>query len=491
MIRRIAILEPKGERLHLFSRYQLPRLGGVLLATILRDRGYEARAFFLSQREILTRELEREADLIAISSITATAPVAYALGDYYRSLGKRVVMGGPHVTFLSEEALAHADFCILGEGEEPLVKLVEALDRGESPQNVPGLAWLAEGRLQLNPAADPLQDLDRLPFPDFTLLDSGGRKLGGPIGRAMVPIQTSRGCPCDCTFCSVTCMFGRRYRYRSTGNVLAELARYDPRKHYLFFYDDNFTSNPRRAKELLEAMIAEGLGFNWVTQVRSDVARDPEMLDLLKEAGCQVLFIGFESVDPGALREMRKSQSLEEIERAIVEIRRRRIHVHGMFVFGFDADTPATTRCSVDFALRKRIDSCQFMILTPFPGTALFQRLKHENRILDYDWETYDGHHVKFQPRRFSPWELQKAQILAHIRFFRLGRVFRRLLAGSGRAWVIGLYAHVISRRWLHWEKPYLRRLLGYVTSISRALREPAPGPWRAPRARGTPSAPR
>lgn len=285
MIRRIAILEPKDERLHLFSRYQLPRLGGVLLATILRDRGYEARAFFLSQREILTRELEREADLIAISSITATAPVAYALVDHYRCLGKRVVMGGPHVTFLREEALAHADFCILGEGGEPL-------DRGESPQNVPGLAWLTEGRLQLNPAADPLQDLDRLPFPDFTLLDSGGRKLGGPIGRA-------------------------------------------------------------------------------------------------------------------------------------------------------------TTRCSVDFALRKRLDSCQFMILTPFPGTTVFQRLKRENRILDYDWETYDGHHVKFQPLHFSPWELQKAQIVAHIRFFRLARVFRRLIAGNARAWVIGLHAHVISRRGL------------------------------------------
>jgi hypothetical protein len=166
--------------------------------------------------------------------------------------------------------------------------------------------------------------------------------------------------------------------------VLAELARYDPRKHYLFFYDDNFTSNPRRAKELL------------------------------KEAGCQVPFIGF------------------------------------------DADTPTTTRCTVD-----------------------------------YDWETYDGHHVKFQPRHFSPWELQKAQIVAHIRFFRLGRVFRRLLSGSGRAWVIGLYAHGISRRWLHWENPYLRRLLGCVTSISRALREPAPGLWRAPRAQGAPSAPR
>jgi radical SAM superfamily enzyme YgiQ (UPF0313 family) len=476
MIRRIAVLEPKGERLHLFSRYELPRLGGVLLATILRDRGYDARAYFLSRQEILARELDREADLIAISSITPTAPIAYELADHFRRRGKPVVMGGPHVTFLPAEALAHADYCILGEGEVPLVRLVETLNAGEPLDRVPGLAWLADGQLQAGPAAEPVADLDSLPFPDFSLLDSGGRRLGGPFGRAMVPIQTSRGCPFDCTFCSVTCMFGRRYRYRSTANVLAELERYDPRRHYLFFYDDNFTSNRARTRELLERMSERRPIFNWVTQARSDVARDPEVLDLLARAGCQVLFIGFESVDPVALKEMHKSQSLAEIEQAIREIRRRRIHVHGMFVFGFDADSPASVRSTVDFALRKRVDSCQFMILTPLPGTRLYERLRAEGRILDYDWETYDGHHVKFRPRLFTPWQLQKAQILAHARFFRLSRVFRRLFAGSLRAWVIGLYAHVMSRRWLRWEKAYLQRLVGYVTSISRALRRALPG---------------
>ena len=475
MIRRIAILEPKGERLHLFSRYELPRLGGVLLATILRDRGYEARAHFLNSREILELELDREADLIAISSITPTAPVAYALADHFRARGKTVVMGGPHVTFLPEEALAHADYCILGEGEIPFPRLVDALNGREPLEGVPGLAWLRDGQLAVNPASDPVADLDSLPFPDFGLLDTGGRKIGGPIGRAMVPIQTSRGCPFDCTFCSVTCMFGRRYRYRSTANVLAELERYNPRKHYLFFYDDNFTSNRRRAKELLEQMIERRLGFSWVTQVRSDVARDPELLDLMRKAGCQVLFIGFESVDPKALAEMHKSQSLEEIDQAIREIRKRRIHILGLFVFGFDADTPESARSTVDFALRKRIDSSQFMILTPLPGTSLFESLKRQNRIVDYDWETYDGHHVKFLPRRFSLWELQKAQILAHARFFRLSRVYQRLFRGHFRAWLIGLYARVISRRWLRWEQGYLQKILGYVTSVSRALRARQP----------------
>lgn len=469
MIKRIALLEPKGERLHVFSRYELPRLGNIILATLMRDRGYEVRAYFLSRSEILSQDLQ--ADLIAISAITPTVTVAYALADHFRARGIPVVMGGPHVTFLPEEGLQHADYCVMGEGEIPFPHLVEALNRGEPLQSVPGLAWKKDGQVVLNPPAAAVEDLDALPFCDFSLLDTGGRRLGGPIGRAMVPIQTSRGCPFNCTFCSVTCMFGRRYRHRSTQNVLAELERYNPRKHYLFFYDDNFAANRRKTKELLEQMIERRLGFNWVTQVRTDVAKDGEMLDLMKRAGCQVLFIGFESVDPIALKEMKKSQTREEVEHSIREIHRRRIHIHGMFVFGFDADTPATARSTVDFAIRKKIDTSQFMILTPLPGTELFETLKKQNRILDYDWETFDGHHVKFLPRRFSLWGLQKAQILAHARFFTLGRVFQRLLRGSFRAWLVGLYAHVISRKWLKWERPYLDRISGYVASLSRALR--------------------
>jgi radical SAM superfamily enzyme YgiQ (UPF0313 family) len=266
-------------------------------------------------------------------------------------------------------------------------------------------------------------------------------------------------------------MFGRRYRYRSTENVLAELSLYNPRRHYIFFYDDNFTSNRNRTKELLNQMIERRLGFNWMTQARSDVGRDPELLDLMRKAGCDVLFIGFESVHPAALTEMHKSQTPKDIATAIRQIRKRGIHVHGMFVLGFDADTPATARSTVDFALRKRIDTCQFMILTPLPGTFLFESIKRENRFVNYDWETFDGHHVNFLPRRFTLWELQSIQIQAHARFFRLGRVLLRLFEGRFRAWRMGQYARFFSRRWLIWERSYLQRIRGYVTAPSRPLR--------------------
>jgi radical SAM superfamily enzyme YgiQ (UPF0313 family) len=206
-------------------------------------------------------------------------------------------------------------------------------------------------------------------------------------------------------------------------------------------------------------MIGKRLLFPWSTQVRSDVARDPEMLDLMADAGCTALYIGFESVDPGALKEMRKGQTVEMVRASIREIRKRKIHVHGMFVFGFDSDTPATARETVSFALKEKIDSAQFLLLTPLPGSAFYERMRSEGRIVDERWDTYDAHHVKFAPARFTPWELQLAQIEAHTRFYSPLRVLRRLLRGRLTAFLVGMYANALNRRWLRKERGYLRFL--------------------------------
>ncbi len=459
MISRITLIEPKNDHLHIFSKFVLPRLGSILLATIMRDRGYTAEALFMSRKEILARGVE--ADLVGISTISATATSAYALADHFRQRGIPVVFGGPHVTFLPEEALEHGDYCIAGEGETGLPLLVEALNSGGSLSGVPGLVWKENGVIRKNPVAPPIEDLDSLPYPDLGLLDMGRmRKIGVQgIGRPTVPIQTSRGCPFDCTFCSVTGMFGRGYRHRSTANIIAELTRYDPKKDILFFYDDNFAANPRKTKELLREMIRLRLGFTWSTQVRSDIARDREMLDLMAEAGCNTLYIGFESVDPAALKEMKKNQTVAEIRHAIREIRKRRIHIHGMFVFGFDSDTPATARTTVSFALTEKIDSAQFMILTPLPGSGFYTKIIAEGRLIDSAWDTYDAHHVKFLPRGFTPWELQRAQITAHARFYSPWHVVARLLRGSTAGFFVGVYAGALNRRWQRLERDYLRRL--------------------------------
>ena len=230
MISRITLIEPKNDHLNIFSRFVLPRLGSTLLATILRNRGYAAEALFMSRKEILARGLE--ADLVGISTITATATTAYALADHFREKGIPVVFGGPHVTFVPEEALEHGDYCIMGEGETGLPLLIETLNTGGSLSEVPGLAWKDNGVVRKNPVAPPIEDLDGLPFPDLRLLDTGRMKKIGVqgIGLPTIPVQTSRGCPFDCTFCSVTGMFGRGYRHRSTSNIIAELRNYNPKR---------------------------------------------------------------------------------------------------------------------------------------------------------------------------------------------------------------------------------------------------------------------
>jgi radical SAM superfamily enzyme YgiQ (UPF0313 family) len=454
----IAFIEPVAETLHIFTKFKLPRLGSILLATIMRDRGYDARVYIEKKNQIMAMDLD--ADMVAISTITATALSAYELADHFRARGVPVVMGGPHVTFMVEEALEHADYVIRGEGETALPALSAALESGAPLSGVPGLAFRDSGRTIMNESALPVDDLDSLPFPDFDLVRNYRKSL--VLGKQTIPVQTSRGCPFDCTFCSVTGMFGRRYRFRSTEHVIAELRRYEPKNTVIFFYDDNFTANPRRAKELLRAMIASGLGFEWSTQVRADVARDPELLDLMRAAGCATLYIGFESVDPGALKEMKKSQTVDDMRFAIREIRARGIHVHGMFVFGFDADTAATSRETVRFAIREKIDTAQFLVLTPFPGTEFYREMTEQRRIIDHHWAHFDAHHVKFRPARISGLALQREQIRAHTIFYGPRRIIARLFRGKIAAFVIGLYAQHLNRRWQRAEHSFLLWLKYY-----------------------------
>jgi radical SAM superfamily enzyme YgiQ (UPF0313 family) len=475
MVQKISFIEPKNDHLHIFSRYELPRLGGILLATLMKEKGFQTEAIFMKTRDVL--RLAIQPDLVAISTITPTAQSAYAIGDAMRTKGIPVVYGGPHVTFFPEEALEHGDYCIVGEGEVAMPSLVEALNGGRPFSEVPGLVWRENGVIRRTPTAPPLENLDLLPFPDFSLLRMGFRKKMGSInfGHSIIPMQTSRGCPFDCSFCSVTEMFGRHYRHRSTESIIEELSRYDPKHNFIFFYDDNFAANAGRTKELLRAMIERKLGFQWSTQVRADVARDPELLDLMVRAGCGTLYIGFESVDPQSLKEMKKNQTVDEIRQAIALIRKRKIHIHGMFILGFDSDSPEKARATVKFAIKEKIDSVQFMILTPLPGTETYFKLRDEGRIIDQAWDTYDAHHVKFRPLHFSPWELQWAQIEAHSRFYSPRQVVLRLFRGRPLGFVIGVYANALNKRWQRQEKKYLRWLRHASENLRAAISHRTP----------------
>ena len=402
--------------------------------------------------------------LVGISTITATVKRGYALADECRALGIPVILGGPHVTFLPDEALTHAELVVRGEGEGAMNALLDLWHAGyvkaadTEYARVPNLSWQdATGAIRHNPKAPWLNDLDGLPVPDFSLAD--GTADCGFGGKKTVMVQTSRGCPFDCSFCSVTGMFGKKFRYRSVESVLQEVRRYNTRDHVVFFCDDNFTANKRRARELAEAMIRERFRFQWSTQVRTDLARDPELVRLMKRAGCHTVFIGFESVNPKSLTEMKKSQSLEDIQNAIRVVQGAGIHIHGMFVFGFEEDDWLTVEATVRLAREVKLTSVQLLILTPLPGSELYERLGSEGRITSWDWDLYDTHHVVFRPTGFTSFELQCAQVYGHTRLYTLPENLKKVATGRLVAAGLSFYAWKINRDWQKRNQPYLRGL--------------------------------
>jgi radical SAM superfamily enzyme YgiQ (UPF0313 family) len=330
----------------------------------------------------------------------------------------------------------------------------DAWTSGRDFSKVPNLSFREDGKAVHHPVEPLTRSLDDLPYPDFSLLSGKRRSIAG---RSTIPVQTSRGCPFDCSFCSVTGMFGRRVRCRSTQNIIEELRRYDSRRNVIFFYDDNFTANRVRAKELLTAMIHEKFHFQWSTQVRADIARDSELVGLMKEAGCHTLYIGFESVNPDSLKAMKKEQTVEEITEAVRVLHRAKINIHGMFVYGFDEDDWKTVKETVKFARRAKLMSTQFLILTPFPGSNFFTRMERQKRIAFHDWNLYDAHHVVFQPKRFSLYDLQRAQIFSHKKFYSLRDSWKKLFRGKWIDIGISAYARNLNRVWQKNNRTFLR----------------------------------
>jgi anaerobic magnesium-protoporphyrin IX monomethyl ester cyclase len=437
MKRKIIFIEPKSINLHIFKQFKLPRLGLFILGSMMKKRGWDVEIIIEEANKINFKKIN-DADMVGISTITATANRAYAIADKIRLMGIPVIMGGPHVTFLPEEALNHADFVIKGEGERSLMSFIDEWEKDRDYNNVPNLAYIKNGILINNPINDFIENLDELPYPDFSQLK----------GSQIVPIQTSRGCPFDCEFCSVTGMFGKRYRFRSVENILDELKQYDSKKHYIFFYDDNFTANRIRAKELLNAMIKNKLKFKWSTQVRTDIVKDLELVKLMKKAGCTVLYIGLESVNPDSLLAMKKNQTVADISNALKILTKHKFHIHGMFVYGFDDDTKKTVNETIRFAKKAGLTSTQFLILTPLPGSELYEKMKSEKRIIFDDWSLYDTHHVVFQPKNFDIFELQWAQIRSHKKFYSVISIIKRIIFGKWLSVAVSHYARGLNKRW-------------------------------------------
>jgi anaerobic magnesium-protoporphyrin IX monomethyl ester cyclase len=457
---KIRLIEPAPPSVNILSYGFYPRLGLPLIGAALKAAGHDVRIYCPQVAPIDAADVA-ESDLVGISSTTSTAPAAYALADELRAAGLLVILGGAHPTFVPDDALPHADFVARGEGGDGLMlELLQALAGERELETVRGLSFRSDGRAVHNELRERCADLDVLPVPDLSLI-AGAERIHE------TPIMTSLGCPFDCTFCTVTMMFGRKYRTRSPESVIAELEAKRPSA--VFFYDDNFAADRRRLKELLQMMIDRGLTPKWQAQVRTDVARDEELLGLMRRSGCHRLALGLESVDQATLDGYEKSQTVEDIAGAIATLHRHHIKVHGMFVVGADSDTVRTAGDTVEFAERHRIDSLMLNVLTPGAGTKQYEMMHAGDRVFEQRWQFYDGQHVIFSPLQMTPLELQTSVVEGYRRFYSLRRAFGHLAhLRFGNA-----LEHFWGRLFIYrWQKDPANR--AYLEELERRSRRPA-----------------
>ncbi len=444
---KIRLIEPKAAGLNVFDQAKLPRLGLPLIGRLLADLGHDVRIYVETLAPVDWTDVGN-ADLVGFSALTTTAPVAYGLAGQIRQLGIPTVIGGPHVTFLADEALDHCNYVVRGEGQMTMLELASALQAGPQADlgGIAGLSYRdAAGNKRHNPARPMCSraEFAALPAPDLKL-------IVGYEHMTNVPIMTQWGCPFDCDFCGVIRMFGRLVRARPVEAVLDELELY---REFggVFFYDDNFIVDKARTKALLRGILERGLALSWSAQMRAEAvykdARtgelDDELLSLMRDSGCATVYCGFESVNPLTLEAYNKHQSVATIRDSIRAFHAYDIKVHGMFVLGADSDDAATVAQTADFALQNKIDTVQFLMLTPSPGTSFTERMTAEGRVLTHDWSLYDGHYCVIQPARMSPYELQIATYKAMARFYSASHALRMIADGLRRnaGFLLGLLA--------------------------------------------------
>jgi radical SAM superfamily enzyme YgiQ (UPF0313 family) len=436
---KIRLIEPAPPSVNILSYGFYPRLGLPLIGAALKAAGHDVR-IYCPQAAPIDHDDVSSADLVGISTTTSTAPAAYALADELRAAGLPVIIGGPHPTFVPDDALPHADFVARGEGGDGLMlELIDALAGRRQLESIRGLSFWRDERSVHNELRERCADLDSLPTPDLSLI-VGSERI------RETPVMTSLGCPFDCTFCTVTMMFGRKYRQRSPESVIAELEA--AKRSSVFFYDDNFAADKKRLKVLLQMMIDRGITPKWQAQVRTDVARDDELLDLMRRSGCRRLALGFESIDQATLDGYAKSQSVQDITDAIAALHRHGIKCHGMFVVGAESDTARTARDTVAFAERYGIDSLMLNILTPALGTKQYELMDAGERIFEHRWQFYDGQHVIFRPQNMTPVQLQTEVVCGYRHFYSLKRSLKYLVSLRFGRLLEHLWGWVYIRRW-------------------------------------------
>jgi radical SAM superfamily enzyme YgiQ (UPF0313 family) len=346
-------------------------------------------------------DTELDVDLVGISAITGTAPRAYEIADRFRERGVPVVLGGVHPTLMPDEAARHADSVVTGYAEDTFPQLLRDHQAG-------ALRARYEQSPSLTLAGRPFPQRELLPGADHALLHT---------------IEATRGCIHRCEFCVVPSAWGSPLQ-RPVPEVVDDIRQMGAKR--LVFLDLNPIADVAYAKELFTALIP--LKIVWGGLATTLIARDLELLELAARSGCRGLLLGFESLSPSVLHASKKGfNTLQDYHSVMARLHDAGIAVMGCFVFGFDDDDADTFEATADFVHEANVDLPRYAILTPFPGTPLFQRMEREGRILTRDWSLYDGQHAVFQPAGMSAPELERRTEWAWKRTYRWASIAKRL----------------------------------------------------------------
>ena len=378
-------------------KYSLfPPLGLATLAGYLDEND----EITLQDEHVETLDLDDQPDLVVIQVYITNARRAYRLADHYRGKGAYVCLGGLHVTALPEQAAVHADSIFLGPGEATWPAFLRDYQAG-CPQK------------RYSSSERTLQSLPKI------------RRdlIKRPLYLVPNSLVVSRGCPHHCDFCYKESFFagGKSFYTRTVDQALDEIASL-PGRH-LFFLDDHLFGNPRFAAGLFDGM--RGMGRVWQAAGTVGAVLQPGLLEKAAASGLRSLFIGFETLNPENLRQQRKGQNVDRDYAAAI----RRLHEHGVmvnasFVFGMDEDDETVFERTAAWAVEQGIETATFHILTPYPGTALYDRMQAQGRITSHNWDLYDTRHVVFQPRRMSPEALEAGYWQAYRDFYRWSAIF-------------------------------------------------------------------
>lgn len=354
-------------------------------------------------------DLDQPVDLVGIGALTTQAPRAYQIARAFRDRGRKVILGGIHASMCPDEALQHVDSVLVGEAEDIWAQMVEDARRGT---------------LQRRYQADRPPDLSRLVIPRFDLLRHDLHMKLPFEAMTHIPIQTTRGCPHDCSFCSVVAYLGRRMRKKPIENVVREIESVHPQK--VLFADDNIIGDPEYARALFRALVP--LRIRFFCQMGTNILRHPDLMELAAEAGCCEALFGIETSSSTSLHAVdKKVNHPEQYDELFRQLKQVGILAHASVIFGFDDDTVEGLRRRVDEALAWDVNYLLINALTPLPGTRLYEEARARGRLLTSDWSRYDCFHPTVASDGITPDDLMNAIWEAWGRYFSPANIARRV----------------------------------------------------------------